>query len=396
MDLKPLLVKNDERILLVVADGLGGLPKDDRTELEAAQTPNLDRLAAQSSLGLTEPVAPGITPGSGPAHLALFGYDPLSHEVGRGVLEALGVGLVLTPEDLCIRANFASIKDGVIVDRRAGRIPTEENRRLCSRLQEEISDIEGVKIIIKPSKEHRFVVVFKGYGLSDRLPDTDPQHEGAPPVAVEPLAPEAERSARVTREFLNRATDLLKAETQANYILLRGFSHYPSFEPISERYGLKAACIASYPMYRGIARLVGMEVLETGNSWDDELETLSQTQDQFDFFYLHFKETDMRGEDGDFAGKVRLIEALDQRLPQILALNFSVLAITSDHSTPALLRAHSWHPNPFLLHSRYCRVEGVEGFSERRCQQGVLGQFPATQVMPLLLAHARRLKKYGA
>lgn len=396
LDLKPLLVKGGERILLIVLDGLGGLPKDRCTELEAAHTPNLDRLAAQSSLGVTYAVGPGITPGSAPAHLALFGYDPIRHQVGRGVIEALGVGLELTPEDICVRANFATYRNGVVVDRRAGRLSTEENRRLCERIRREVPQISGVEVVIEPGKEHRFVVVFRGPGLSDAISETDPQREGLPPSRPGPLTPEAVRTAEVVEEFLERAHKLLKDEPRANQILLRGFSRHPALEGFSERYGLRAACIATYPMYRGVARLVGMEVLETGPSWDEEIDCLSRTKDHFDFFYLHFKETDMRGEDGDFVGKLRLIESFDQKLPRILELGFPVLGITSDHSTPALLKAHSWHPNPFLLFSRYCLAEGKEGFSERSCAWGVLGQFPATQVMPLLLAHAGRLKKYGA
>ena len=397
--IEQLAVPGTSRILLVVLDGLGGVPRDSKTELEAAWSPNLDHLAARSSTGLTVPVARGVTPGSGPAHLALFGYDPLEYQVGRGILEALGVGLTPGPGDLCARANFATLDGkGKVKDRRAGRISTEECERLCGRLSEELSSIEDMELKIVAGREHRFVVVFKGEGLADGLTDSDPQHSGVAPLEVQSTREEAAKSAKVVNAFGDRCREVLEDEDRANCVLLRGLSLPPKLTGFGERYRLNAACIASYPMYRGLARLVGMEVLETGNSWSDEVKVLQENRDRFDFFYLHLKDTDKAGEDGEFDRKVELIERFDEEiLPLLTKAGFEVLCITGDHSTPAVLKAHSWHSVPFLLHSPYVRPHiQVEDFGERSCARGNLGMFPAKEVMGLLLAHAGRLRKFGA
>lgn len=395
--LTDLIVPNETKILLVVLDGLGGLERNGKTELETAKTPNLNGLAERSSLGLTTPVDAGITPGSGPAHMSLFGYDPLEYEIGRGVLEALGIDYPLKRGDVAARGNFATMEQGVIIDRRAGRLPTKENVRLCKRLSEEIDRIEDIRIQIRPGKSHRFVLVLDGEGLSHELTESDPQREGTQPAVVKPLASDAGKTARIVNRFVIQAQEILAVEKRANTILLRGFASLPDLAPFSERFGLKAAAIATYPMYRGLSRLVGMQVLKPESSWEEELQTLEQNLDKFDFFFMHFKETDAAGEDGDFDKKVQLIEEFDQLLPRIMNLGFDVMAITSDHSTPAVLGSHSWHPNPFLLHApQTARTEGEPGFSERRCARGVLGHFNSLDVMPLLLAHARRLKKFGA
>lgn len=395
--LTDLLVPGDTKILQIVVDGMGGLERDGKTELETAKTPNLDALAAKSSLGLTTPVDAGITPGSGPAHLALFGYDPLEYEIGRGVLEALGIDYPLKRGDMAARANFATMKGGVITDRRAGRLPTADNERLCKRLSDAIPDIEDVKVNIRTVKDHRFVVVFDGEGLSPELTESDPQKNGKPPQVIKPLAKDAGKTARIVNLFVLQVQEILASEKCANALLMRGFASLPDLVPFGEQYGLRAAAIATYPMYRGLARLVGMQVLETGSAWDDELATLKDNFDKFDYFFFHIKEIDAAGEDGDFEKKVELIGKFDKMLPEILELGFDVVAITSDHSTPAMLSGHSWHPNPFLLHApATARTEGEPGFSERICCRGLLGHFNSLDVMPLLLAHARRLKKYGA
>ncbi len=387
------------RIVLAVVDGLGGLPRDGRTELETATTPNLDRLAGQSSLGLAVPVEHGVTPGSGPAHLALFGYDPLEYQVGRGVLEALGIGLDVGPRDLCCRANFATIgPDGLVVDRRAGRIPTERCVELCARLQDAARAITGVEVIVAPGKEHRFVVVFRGDDLGAAVAETDPQPWGVGRVPARALSGGAERSARLVDEFVRVSVRALAGERRANGVLLRGFAKVPRIPAFGERFRLNAGCIAAYPMYRGLARLVGMRLLESGTAWRDELAVLQQQVAGCDFVYVHFKETDRAGEDGDFDAKVELIERFDdEAVPALLGAGADVLCITGDHSTPALMAGHSWHPVPVLLHSRYCRgASGAAGFSERACALGDLGQFYSRQLMGLLLAHGQRLAKFGA
>ena len=394
-----LAVESRSRILLVVVDGLGGLPLRSRTELESAAAPNLDRLASESALGLLIPVEPGITPGSGPAHLALFGYDPVEYQVGRGVVEALGVGFDIAPGDLCGRANFATVgPDGLLTDRRAGRLATDESAALCRRLQEQVSRIEDVEVVVRPGKEHRFVVVFRGPGLEEGLSDSDPQHDGFAAAEVRALAPGASKSARIANEFVARCAELLGAEKRANCVLLRGLARRPVMPSFGERFRLRAACVAAYPMYRGLARLVGMDVLETSEDWDEEVGTVRQAMGEYDFFYLHFKETDKAGEDGDFDTKVELVERFDEDvLPALVSLGFDVVCITGDHSTPAVMHGHSWHPVPALVWSRYTRPQfRADSFGERACAQGSLGTIYSRQLMTMLLAHALRLRKFGA
>jgi 2,3-bisphosphoglycerate-independent phosphoglycerate mutase len=395
--LHSLANQTDSKLVMIVIDGVGGLPLRGKTELEAAKIPNLDLLTSKSVCGLIDPISFGITPGSGPSHLALFGYDPFQFEIGRGVMEALGIGLSLTKNDLTARGNFATIdENGVIVDRRAGRIPTEKNEEICRFLQDKIKEVEGVRVSIYPGKEHRFVIVFSGEGLRDDLADADPQKDGYKAKNAEPKTPEARRTAEVVNAFLKKALDVLKSFHPANAILLRGFSTVPHIPTLSDRFKLRSAAIATYPMYRGLARLVGMEILETGETLQDEVKTLARHFDQYDFFYLHCKKTDMTGEDGNFKAKVKALEEIDKIIPPILKLKPDVIVVTGDHSTPALLNGHSWHPNPILLHSKFVRPDLIRRFTERQCQKGQLGRFPAVEIMSLMLANGLKLKKFGA
>ena len=395
---RELSVPNETKIILLVIDGMGGLPRWGRTELETAQKPNLDHLAVTSVCGLTDPVWPGITPGSGPAHLALFGYDPLRYRLGRGILEALGSEVEVTANDLVARGNFATLKEGLITDRRAGRLATAETERLCAKINEALKEKDGTLFHLAPGKEHRFVFKVSGQGLSDALSDADPQKDQVMPAPAAPLGSggEAAGSASLVNGYIQAVTDLLKDEPVANTILLRGFSKLPSIPTMAELYKLKAAAIASYPMYRGLAKLAGMEILQAGAETEDIVASLERSFKDFDFFYVHYKKTDSAGEDGAFEAKVRAIEEIDRFLPRVVNLKPDVLAVTSDHSTPALLKSHSWHPNPFLLSAKSALPDRVTVFTERECGQGLLGRFPALQAMPLLLAHAGRLKKFGA
>lgn len=407
--IRPLIVKNDTKIVFLVLDGLGGLPVNtnsdkrglyDPTELEAADTPNLDALAKISACGLHVPVAMGITPGSGPGHLALFGYDPMEFQIGRGILEALGLGLGVKNTDIALRCNYATQENGIIKDRRAGRIPTAENKKLTERLQKEITEIDGAKLIFGSGMEHRFAVLFRfpeplkpGSGA---ITDTDPQKEGKKPFAPIPSTPEAEKAARVAEKLISRASEILKAEEKANYILLRGFSEMPQMPSFDEAYGLRALAIATYPMYRGVARLIGMQSPDLKGGLKEEVEFLGTNYDKYDFFFMHVKKVDSYGEDGNFEGKAQRIEEVDRIIPEILKLNPDVLVVTGDHSTPSVLKAHSWHPVPVLLKSPYVLGGLSSAFSERECRKGELGIFPTVNLMPLALANCSRLKKFGA
>jgi 2,3-bisphosphoglycerate-independent phosphoglycerate mutase len=395
--LQSLVIQTESKLVMVVIDGIGGLPVRGKTELEAAKTPNLDWFTPKAVCGLIDPISYGITPGSGPSHLALFGYDPFRHEIGRGVMEALGIDIPLTKDDLAARGNFATIDDKrIIVDRRAGRIPTEKNREICEFLGNEIKEIEGVRISIYPGKEHRFVLVFQGEGLRDDLTDADPQKDGLKAKGTEGLSQEAQRTAEIVNLYLRKATEVLKPFHPANAVLLRGFSKIPHIPTMSEKFKLRPAAIATYPMYRGLARLVGMEILKTGETLREEVETLKKYFNRYDFFYVHFKKPDMAGEDGNFKMKVKAIEEIDRILPLIFKLKPDVLVVTGDHSTPTPLKSHSWHPNPILLFSKYVRSDGIRRFTERHCQRGQLGRFPAVDVIPLMLANGLKLKKFGA
>jgi 2,3-bisphosphoglycerate-independent phosphoglycerate mutase len=393
-----LIISNQTKIVMLIMDGLGGLPRlpGGRTELETARTPNLDVLAESASLGLTVPVGPGITPGSGPGHLAIFGYDPLVYEIGRGAMEALGVDFELGPDDLAARGNFCSIDtEGRITDRRAGRIATEINQELACLL--ETIKVEEVEVFIKPVKEHRFAFIMRSPGLNDALSETDPQRIGVPPLPVIALDSKSEKTARYVNQFISSAQKLLANKHPANMILLRGFAKLPILPTFQEKYGLKAAAIAINGMYRGVAKLVGMQVLDiAGSSLSDEFSALEKNWENFDFFYLHVKKIDTFGELGDFDGKVKAIEEVDAFIPRILALNPDVVVVGGDHSSPSVLKSHSWHPVPTLLYSSFVRADGLPEFGERACAHGSLGTIPATYIMPIALAHAQRIAKYGA
>ncbi|HPJ94068.1 MAG TPA: 2,3-bisphosphoglycerate-independent phosphoglycerate mutase [Deltaproteobacteria bacterium] len=395
--MKELHVSSDKKIILLVLDGLGGLPgKDGKTELEAAHTPNMDKLSRDSIVGLSTPIAPGITPGSGPGHLGLFGYDPLENPIGRGVLEALGIGLELNPRCLAARGNFCSLdpETGMITDRRAGRIPTET----CAALVEKLSPItiDGVNITVRPVKDYRFALILEGDGLADGLTETDPQRTGAKPLPVQALNSDAQKSADLLNLWLEKAFAVLKDERPANGCTLRGIAKDPGLPSYEQVYGLKACAIATYPMYKGISRLVGMDVLDAGDTIASEVETLKANWDSYDFFFFHVKKTDSAGEDGNFDEKVKVIEETDTFIPQILGLDPDVLIITGDHSTPSAMKAHSWHELPILLYAKNIRRDLVTSFGEVACMQGGLGHILHIDIMPLAMAHADKLTKYGA
>ncbi len=384
------------KIVFLVVDGLSGLPHPDtdRSELETASTPNLDRLAQKSAAGTTVPVAPGITPGSGPGHMALFGYDPVRYLMGRGVLEALGIGVDLAEDEVAVRGNFCTVDaNGIVIDRRAGRIPTGESAPLVELLDQ--IEVDGVALSVYPVKDHRFVLVIKGAGLGDSVTETDPQAEGVEPLVSVATSPASETTATAANAFVAEARERLQDRDHANMVTLRGFSSRPDLPDMGQRYRLDPAAIAAYPMYRGLADLIGMKVIPTGERFDDEIDTLEASYGDHDFFFLHYKPADAAGEDGDFDGKVRALDALDERVPRITALAPETLVVVGDHSTPSIMGSHSWHPVPLLVHSALTERDGVSLFSERACATGSIGQIPATSVMLLALANAGKLQKFG-
>ena len=394
---RDLQVKNKSKIVMLVSDGLGGLPMTPggKTELETAKTPNLDALATKGVQGLSIPVKPGIAPGSGPGHLGLFGYDPLKYQIGRGALEATGIGFHMQPGDVAIRCNFCTLDaDGNISDRRAGRIASEDSAPIAISLRQ--IKIAGVEIFVEPVKEHRFVVVFRGAGLGGNVKDTDPQATGVPPL--EPVAEDeaSQKTAEVAKEFLKQARQILKDQKKANFHTMRGFACRPDMPSYQEVYGLRAAAIAVYPMYKGLASLVGMDIVGEAATLDEQMQVLKEHWDKYDFFFIHFKYTDSTGEDGNFDEKVKRTEQLDACLPAITALGPEVLIVTGDHSTPAYLKSHSWHPVPTLLVSDCCRPDAHTSFGETQAITGGLGQFEAQYLMLLALSNAGRMGKFGA
>lgn len=394
-----LIIANSTKIVFLIMDGLGGIPAAGKpgTELETARTPHLDEIARQSVCGLLDPVGPGITPGSGPAHFALFGYDPVRNNVGRGILEAAGIDFPMTERDLLIRINFATMDEsGLITDRRAGRIDNETNKRICEKLQKNIRLESGVKVIFKSVREHRALLVLRGDGLREEIAETDPQKTGQPPVSPAAVIPEAKTTSDLLMELVGKAKDILSDEKKANMILLRGYARYRRFPGLKERFRLNALAVASYPMYRGIARLLGMNIASQTDSVREEFSALRKNYPNYDFFFLHIKPTDSRGEDGDFDAKVKAIEEVDTLVPMITDLRPDVLVVTGDHSTPSALASHSWHPVPVMLSADTCRPDRVERFGERDCLLGGLGRMPMVHLMGLALAHARRLEKFGA
>jgi 2,3-bisphosphoglycerate-independent phosphoglycerate mutase len=397
--IEDLILTNNNKIVFLVLDGLGDIPNPDHsymTPLEAAKKPNIDRLAAESGvLGRTIPVDIGVTPGSGPGHLSLFGYDPLRYEIGRGILEVLGLNMDIHENDIAARGNFCTVKDGIVTDRRAGRVDTSVTERLCEKISREIPSVDGVQVIIKPGVSHRFAIIFRGPGLVDELEDADPHKDNRPMAPAVPKGQAAERTAMVVNSFVKRVMELLSGEPAANCVLLRGFSKRPDMPLFPQRYGLNALAITTYPMYRGIAKVLGMKVEKEAKDHAQMVDILREHYDSYQFFFMHVKETDVAGEDGNFAEKTKAIEEVDTIVPAIYELKPKVLVITGDHSTPCPLKGHSWHPVPLLMVVDTGERDGM-AFHERNCAAGSLGTIYARELMSLALAYGIKLDKYGA
>ena len=393
-----LAMENDKRIVLLVMDGVGDCDNDGKgTALQQATTPNMDALARRSALGLSTPVAVGVTPGSGPGHIALFGYDPIVYQVGRGVLSALGIEFAVTRRDVCARLNFCTLDDeGKVTDRRAGRIPDEENRRVLVKIREKLSPPAGVELFLETVAEHRALLVLRGDDLDDDIGETDPQTVGAAPLSATRPPHDKSETAKMYEDIANQVREILSDEPKANMILGRGFAKFPSWPTFAERFKLKPGAVAGYPMYRGAARLVGMDVVSQPTSADDICAEVVKAMKEHTFIFAHFKYTDKTGEDGDLAGKIQRIEEMDAALPILLDADPDVLLISGDHSTPPTLRAHSWHPVPVLMKAPHLRGGDAESFDEVTCRGGQIGTILAKQLIPLAMAHAGKLEKFGA
>ena len=397
--LDQLAIKTDAKMIFLVMDGLGGMevPEKGGSELQVARTPNLDALAAEGVCGLFDPVAPGITPGSGPGHFAIFGYHPIVHNIGRGILSACGIDFPLTPRDVAARVNFCTVDSaGRIVDRRAGRIDSATNRRLAEKLRAEIQLPPDVEFFFETEADYRGVLVLRGDELSDHVADTDPQRTGVPPLDPTPLDPGGKRTADLLQSFLTQARQVLAAEPRANMLLLRGYAKLMPYKSLRERFSLTPLAVAIYPMYRGIAGLLGMDIHPVVSDIAAEFAAVRANYENYDFFFLHVKDTDSRGEDGDFDGKVRVLELVDSLIPQLTSLQPDVLVVTGDHSTPAAMKGHSWHPVPVILSAKTVRPDTVTQYDERSCTLGGLSRQPMMNLMGLALAHAGRLQKFGA
>ncbi|MCS7245924.1 MAG: 2,3-bisphosphoglycerate-independent phosphoglycerate mutase [candidate division WOR-3 bacterium] len=396
--IEKLIVKNNKKIVMLVVDGLGGVPYiEGKTELEYAKKENIDNLAKKSMLGLIEPVFAGITPGSGPAHLSLFGYNPIEYEIKRGILEALGIGMELKDEDIAIRGNFATIKDNKIIDRRAGRISTEESYKLVDLLSENIKKIDDVEIFWGKGIEHRFVIVLRGEGLGDNLNDTDPKVENLEPLELIPKDELSKKTAYILNKIIKTSSEILSSQEKANYILLRGISKMPDIPKFYKRYHMKALALANYPMYKGLCKMLGMDTPELGMEFENLIKYYLEQYENYDFIYIHYKETDKKGEDGDFFGKVREIEKIDSFIPKILSKDPDVFILTGDHSTPSALKSHSWHPVPILIYAKSGIFNDENAkFDERSCLRGYLGIRKSYEVFYIILSLAERLEKYGA
>jgi 2,3-bisphosphoglycerate-independent phosphoglycerate mutase len=384
------------KILMVVVDGLGGLPltPDGPTELEAAATPHLDAAAGEGQGGMSIPVLPGLTPDCATGHLALFGYDPLQYPVSRGLSEALGLDFPLQPGDIAARGNFCTINaDGHIIDRRGGHPSTERCVTLCQKLR--AIDIPGLQLFVEPIREHRFLLVLRGEGLGDGVNHTDPLHIDTPPLPAVGADEPSRRTAEAVTAFVEQAAQVLSTEAPTNMVTLRGLSRYPQLPSLGDLYGLRAVALAVYPLYKGIARLAGMDVPDAGNSLGEQIDALEKLWEKYDFFYLHYPYADSAGRDGNFEGKVQMLERLDMQIPRLRALQPDVFIVTGDHSTPAKLKSRSWHSVPTILVSGNCRTDGLQAFSEAACRYGGMGLFTAKTLMTVALAHAGRLQKYG-
>ena len=399
-----LVQETESRIVLLVIDGVGDIPHPDhgfKTPLEVAKTTNLDKLAKKSVLGRLVPVHYGITPGSGPGHLGLFGYDPRNYVLGRGVMEALGLDIQLFPSDVAARGNFVTLdSNGTIINRRGGkgdeRLKTEETARRVELLTSKVDKILSIEILVTGGLDHRFVAIFRGREMRSNMTDSDPQKEGQPILKIRALDSNSQISAQIANEFILRANRALADYEYGNGIVLRGFSKRPNWPSMKQRFKLNCCAIAEYPMYRGLAQVLGMDKVSAGPTPKEAFQAYVDNYKKYTFFFIHVKKSDSYGESGQFENKVKVIEEVDAALPTLFEKMPECLVITGDHSTPVYMKSHSWHPVPLLIHSDVCGADQAKKFTENECNIGGLSTFPSRHLMNVILANAGKLSKYGA
>lgn len=404
------------KVIFVICDGLADRPIPELgglTPLEAAPTPHLDKLAYEAECGMMHTLGRGKTPGSDTAHLTLFGYDIATSYSGRGPIEVAGLGMELKHGDVALRGNMGTVIDGMITDRRAGRI------RVVTPVCEALDgmEIDGVTFIVKPGTAHRAGVIIRGEGLSDAIIDADPHVPDVPIRTVTPTddTPEAKKTADVLNKFLARAHEVLKdhqfnkdriaaGDLPANYLLVRGAGQYKQVESFEKRYGLSACCIAGGGLYKGIGAFLGMDILEVPGATalpDTDIEAKFKlavdSLKKYDFVFVHVKAADSLGEDGDHAGKRDFIARIDQAVPVLAGRPDDTLLVwTADHTTPCEMKAHSADPVPIMYHGGAVRTDRVESFGERACGEGGLGFISGLDLMPQVMNLLGKLHLVGA
>jgi 2,3-bisphosphoglycerate-independent phosphoglycerate mutase len=399
----------NDKILMIILDGASDRPVNGITPLQHAETPNLDEIASLGISGIIDPIAPGIRPGSDVAHLSLLGYDPYEVYTGRGPFEAAGVGIDVKPGDIAFRCNFATVDNGIAVDRRAGRIRgTKELAKAIGEVK-----IDDVEIIFKGSTEHRAAMVIRGDGLSQDVIPNDPAEDGRHVCKIEAINPEAERTAKILNKFVEETEKILeeheinrerreKGEPPANYILFRGVGEAPKLERFDERYGLKGGVIAAVALVIGIGRMCGMEYIKTEGATGDvhsdvrmKMKNAVRALEDHDFILMNIKGTDEMGHDGDFLGKSDFIQRIDESLAEIMDIG-ALVVITADHSTPVSVGGHSADPVPVVMKGEGVRVDDVKAYDEISSAKGGLLRIRGMNLLPILADLTNRAKKFGA
>ncbi|MFB6490483.1 MAG: 2,3-bisphosphoglycerate-independent phosphoglycerate mutase [Thermoproteus sp. AZ2] len=407
-------------VLWILFDGGGDRPRNGVTPFFIALKPVIDRLASLGSCGIMDPISPGVRPGSDTSHLALFGYDPYRYYTGRGAFEALGAGVELRPGDVAFRTNLATIDaKGIVVDRRAGRYVAPEEAReveaIMAKIGEEVERRFGVSVVYKSTVEHRGVLVLRG-PVSHKVSDTDPHKVGEPLAPAKPL--DGGKEAQTTAEVVNEITRLFveyskgleankrrseRNEPLINAILIRGGGYMPAIEPLAQRYRVRAAAIAGVALIRGVAKSVGMDVYAAeglGGTKFDKFEAAVRLaidlMKRYDLVFLHVKGTDSASHDGDFKGKVSVVERLDEALrPYAEILEENYVVVTSDHATPVAVMEHTGEPVPIMLYGPDVVRDDVTRFSELTCWRGALGRIRGIDVMPTLASYLGVSEKFG-